>query len=117
MIGCQKAGRTIQFDVRLYPGLHGRPLKPEVATGIAKILFAFKLRQERVELSHKFWRHSASGMVANEIFQPGLLAGHQIHKFKAIDVLKRPDRILRKVSVLWQELIRQIFHKETAIID
>ena len=69
-----------------------------------------------VELTNKFRRHSASGMVANKIFQLVLLAGHQIPKFHTIDILKLPDVVSRKASVLWKELVRQIVHIEITII-
>ena len=66
----------------------GRPLKPGGLAGTRKIPFASNLMEMLVELPNKFRRHSASGMVADKIFQPALLAGHQIYKFYAIDILK-----------------------------
>jgi hypothetical protein len=57
-------------------------------TGIPKILFAYNLMEVLVEHPNKFRRHSASGMVANKIFQLALLAGHQIYKFHTINILK-----------------------------
>lgn len=66
--------------------LQGRPLKPDGLAGIRKILFPGNLMQMLVELPNKFGRHSASGMVANKIFQLDLLAGHQIHQFDTIDI-------------------------------
>lgn len=65
-----------------------RPLKPGGLAGTRKIPFASNLMEMLVELPNKFRRHSASGMVADKIFQPAFLAGHQIYKFYAIDILK-----------------------------
>ncbi len=69
-------------------GSQGKPLKPGGLAGTRKIIFADNLMEMLVELTNKFRRHSAPGMVADKIFQPGLLAGHQIYKFYAIDILK-----------------------------
>ena len=66
----------------------GRPLKPGVLAGTPKILFACNLMQVGVEPVNKFRCHSASGMVANKIFQPIILTGHQVNKFDTIDILK-----------------------------
>ena len=66
----------------------GRPLKASGLAGTRKIIFANNLMEMLVELPNKFRRHSAPGMVADKIFQPALLAGHQIYKFYAIDILK-----------------------------
>jgi hypothetical protein len=70
-----------------------------------------------VKLPNKFRRHSASGMIANKIFQTGLLAGHQVYKFDAIDILNRSDGVSRKVSVLCKEMVRQFVHIKTTIIN
>jgi len=66
----------------------GRPLKPGGLAGTRKIPFAGNLMEMPVELPNKFRCHSASGMVANKIFQPDILTGHQVNKFDTIDILK-----------------------------
>jgi hypothetical protein len=68
--------------------LQGRSMKPGVLAGIRKILSACNLMEVGVELANKFRCHSASGMVANKIFQPVILTGHQVNKFNTIDILK-----------------------------
>ena len=65
-----------------------RPLKPGGLAGTRKISFANNLMEMLIEFPNKFRRHSSPGMVANKIFQPALLTGHQIHKFDTIDILK-----------------------------
>jgi hypothetical protein len=68
--------------------LQGGSLKPCILAGIPEILFACNFLKVGVELTNEFWRHSASGMVANKISQSVLLTGHQIYKFNSIDILK-----------------------------
>lgn len=75
-------------EYRINHPLQGRPLKPGGLAGIRQFPFAGNLMEMPVELPNEFGRHSATGMVANKIFQLDLLAGHQIYKFDTIDILK-----------------------------
>ncbi len=55
-------------------------------------------------------------MVANKIFQLGLLTGHQIYKFQTVDILKRAASVSRKASEFGKEFVTKVVHVETAII-
>ena len=68
--------------------LEAGTLKPRGLAGTRQIPFTNGLMEMLIEFPDKFRCHSAPGMIANKIFQPGLLAGHQIYKFNTIDILE-----------------------------
>lgn len=69
-----------------------------------------------IEFSNKVRCHSTGRMVANKIFQLGLLTGHQIDKFQTVDVLKWATGVSMNASEFGKEFVTKVVHVETAVI-